>query len=82
MSGKQKAVIWIGLILIVLNIVSQWRQVKDVLFGSGSQPNSGGGGTVGPNPLGPNPLQWVFPWVLPLSTQKPPVQKTPVIASV
>jgi hypothetical protein len=45
MSGKAAAVLWLGLILIALNLISQWSTIKSVLFtGSSSSGSSGGSG--------------------------------------
>jgi hypothetical protein len=56
MSGKQRAVLWIGLILIAFNIVRKWSEISSIIFagaggpiGSGSTPSggqSGGGNSV------------------------------------
>lgn len=32
MSGTQKAVLWIGLILVGLNLVSKWKEISGVIF--------------------------------------------------
>jgi hypothetical protein len=53
-SGKQNAVIWIGLIIVALNLVSKWSSIRSIIFsgasGSGgvssSDPASGGISTV------------------------------------
>jgi hypothetical protein len=49
MNGPQRAVLWIGLILVGLNLVKHWKDVAGVIFsGSGgfgiSGTGSGGGG--------------------------------------
>jgi hypothetical protein len=36
MSGKQRAVLWIGLIIIALNLVSKWSEIKSVIFANPS----------------------------------------------
>ena len=33
MTNSQRTVIWLGLILIVLNLTTKWSQVKTVIFG-------------------------------------------------
>ena len=39
MSGKQKAVLWLGLILVALNLVDRWNEIKGVIFkGAGTSP--------------------------------------------
>lgn len=50
MNGSQRAVLWIGLILVAFNLVRRWSDIAGVIFsgaaGSGgvssSNPNSGG----------------------------------------
>jgi hypothetical protein len=51
MNGQQRAVLWIGLILVGLNLVQHWASIRDVIFsgagitsgiGSGSSSSSGG----------------------------------------
>lgn len=56
MTGKQRAVLWIGLILIAFNLVRKWSEISSIIFsgagapaGSGSTPSgspSGGGNSV------------------------------------
>jgi hypothetical protein len=55
MSGKQRAVLWLGLLLIGLNLVSQWSQIKSVIFTSPKAAPSNGGGNGGGGGL-PFPL--------------------------
>lgn len=48
MSGKQTTVLWIGLILIAVNLVRKWPEIVSVIFtgaggGSGSGSGSGDG---------------------------------------
>jgi hypothetical protein len=52
MNGQQRAVLWIGLILIGLNLVKHWSDISSVIFsgagigagiGSSSNSNSSGG---------------------------------------
>jgi hypothetical protein len=53
MSGQQKTVLWIGLILIALNLVGKWSQIRGIIFtGSGSTapPDSGSGGSTDKKP--------------------------------
>jgi hypothetical protein len=46
MSGKQRAVLWLGVILIALNLVSKWSEIKGVIFtGSSTAPSGGGSGS-------------------------------------
>lgn len=59
MSGQQKAVLWIGLILVGLNLVGHWKDITKVIFsgagiGAGIPTpgsSSGSGGLQIPNPL-------------------------------
>jgi hypothetical protein len=51
MNGQQRAVLWIGLILVGLNLVSHWAEITSVIFsgagitgGISSNSGSGGGG--------------------------------------
>jgi hypothetical protein len=51
MNGKQRAVLWIGLILVALNLAKRWSDIRAIIFtGAGgvssSNPNSGGISTV------------------------------------
>lgn len=48
MSGKQRAVLWLGIILIALNLVSKWSEIKSVIFTSPSTAPSGGGSSSTP----------------------------------
>lgn len=61
MTGQQKAVLWLGLLLIAVNLVSKWSSIRSIIFsgsspppdsGSGSGDNTGniGGGSTGDNP--------------------------------
>jgi hypothetical protein len=47
MNGKQRAVLWIGLLLIGLNLVMKWKDIVSVIFsGAGvSAPDTGSGST-------------------------------------
>lgn len=33
MTGKQNAVLWIGLIIIAANLMMRWSDIKKVIFG-------------------------------------------------
>jgi hypothetical protein len=55
MNGKQKAVLWLGLIMVGLNLVLKWSEIRDVIFGgagitpppsTGTQPATGGGNSI------------------------------------
>jgi hypothetical protein len=48
MSGKQRAVLWLGIILIALNLVAKWSEIKSVIFTSPSTAPSGGGSSSTP----------------------------------
>jgi hypothetical protein len=48
MSGQQKAVLWIGLILVGLNLVGHWKEITSVIFSG-----AGIGGGI-PTPGGSN----------------------------
>jgi len=53
-NGQQRAVLWIGLILVALNIVSRWAEVRSVIFNGagltagipGSSSSSSGGNSI------------------------------------
>lgn len=58
MTGQQRAVLWIGLILVGLNLVAHWQEIRSVIFtgagitsgisGTGGSSDSGGlGGIIG-----------------------------------
>ena len=56
MNGQQRAVLWIGLILVGLNLVSHWTEIVGVIFNgagitSGIPTPSSGGGFQIPDPL-------------------------------
>jgi hypothetical protein len=67
MSGQQRAVLWIGLILVGLNLVQHWPTIKQVIFtGAGITsgiPGSSGGGFSVPNPflIGPRTIPLATP---------------------
>jgi hypothetical protein len=59
MTGAQRAVLWIGLLMIGLNLVMKWSAIRSVIFtGSGGSASSGGGilGGGGGGLQIPNPL--------------------------
>jgi len=48
MTGQQRAVLWIGLILVGLNLVGHWKEITAVIFtGSGLTSGIGSGGSSG-----------------------------------
>lgn len=57
MTGAQRAVLWIGLLMIAMNLIMKWSSIRSVIFsgasgsGSGGSSSSGGGGLTIPNPL-------------------------------
>jgi hypothetical protein len=58
MTGQQRTVLWIGLILVGLNLVSHWTEIRSVIFsgagigaGIGSGGSGSGGGLQIPDPL-------------------------------
>jgi hypothetical protein len=53
-NGKERAVLWIGLILVALNLAMRWPEIRSVIFsGSGStgsgSGSGGSGGSSGPS---------------------------------
>lgn len=80
MNGQQRTVLWIGLILVGLNLVNHWTEIRDVIFsgagigagiGSGGSNSSGGGFTI-PDPLHQLPGGTLLPPTItvPTSTKK------------
>jgi hypothetical protein len=77
MTGQQRAVLWIGLILVGLNLVGHWTEIRTVIFngagifsGGGSSGNGSGGGFQIPGiPMIPGTH-------LPLTFLNQPSQKT------
>ena len=45
MTGKQRAVLWIGLILIAFNLVRKWSEISSIIFSGAGAPASSGGTT-------------------------------------
>jgi hypothetical protein len=43
MSGKQRAVLWLGLILIAFNLVRKWSEISSIIFSGAGAPASSGG---------------------------------------
>jgi hypothetical protein len=80
MNGQQRAVLWIGLILVGLNLVSHWTEIKSVIFsgagisaGIGSGSSSGGIGGILPGAIG-GALHGIVPGGVLLNTKKSNVQ--------
>jgi hypothetical protein len=66
MNNKERIVLWMGLILIGLNLVSNWPQLKAIIFtGAGTVTpaggNSGGSGGGGFSIPGIPKLPWWIP---------------------
>lgn len=57
MTGKQRAVMWIGLILIAFNLVRKWPEISGVIFGHApaSIPKGTGSALVSVDPSVPSP---------------------------
>jgi hypothetical protein len=67
-TPKQNTVVWLGVFLIVLNLVSKWSEIKSVIFSGaamattpGASSTSGGGGFTIPS----------IPLILPLAKTTP-----------
>lgn len=56
MTSKQRTVIWLGLIIVALNILIKWRTIRGIVFAGASStaPNNanapGAGGQPTPQP--------------------------------
>lgn len=82
MTGQQRAVLWIGLIIVSLNLVSRWKDISGVIFsgagitsGIGSGGSSSGGGAPKPAfPFLPNipGITGKVPIIGLLGSQNPP----------
>lgn len=82
MNGQQRTVLWIGLILVALNLVSRWGEIRSVIFngagiGAGiGTPGSSGSGGIGsllPGAIG-GALHDIVPGGVLLNTKKSNVQ--------
>jgi hypothetical protein len=54
MNGKQRAVLWLGLILVAFNLIRKWPEISAIIFtgaGTTSPPQSSGGGSSGGNSI-------------------------------
>lgn len=51
MTGQQKAVLWMGLILVALNLVTKWSSIRAIIF-SGASIAGGSGGGASSDPTG------------------------------
>lgn len=51
MTGKQRTVLWLGLILVGLNIAMKWKQISAIIFAGAvpTTPSSGGSSGSGGN---------------------------------
>jgi hypothetical protein len=56
MTGSQRAVLWIGLLMVAINLIMKWPQIRSVIFtgatstapgASGSSTGSSIGGAIG-----------------------------------
>jgi hypothetical protein len=69
MNDKERIVLWMGLILIGLNLVSNWAQIKAIIFtGSGTQAPGGSSGGSPSSPSSPGfqiPGLPKLPWWIP-----------------
>lgn len=64
MNGPQRAVLWIGLIMITFNLVRKWSEIKGVIFSSSAPPttpSSGGGVSTVPG-ITPTPGKITLPF--------------------
>jgi hypothetical protein len=50
-NGHAKAVMWIGLFLIAMNVIINWQTIRSLIFTGGSSSNSGGSGGLLPPPI-------------------------------
>jgi hypothetical protein len=82
MNGQQRAVLWIGLILLGLNLALRWSEIKAVIFngagmtvgipGSTSSGSGSGGIQIPIDPLLPGTTPKItIPLSKPDKTQKP-----------
>jgi hypothetical protein len=78
MTGQQRTVLWIGLILVGLNLVTRWTEIRSVIFsgagigagiGSGGSSSGGGGFTI-PDPLHQLPGGTFLPPTITVPTAK------------
>lgn len=76
MSGRQRAVLWMGLILVLLNVVFGpiGQDLKIMLFAGAGSKSGGKGGKKAPPPL--IPFIPTLPWIpiipgTPISTTTP-----------
>lgn len=77
MNGQQRTVLWIGLILVALNLASHWAEIVGVIF-TGAGITSGIPGSSSSNSSSPSiqvPIDPVLPTgpkiTIPLAKQKP-----------
>lgn len=63
MNGKQRTVLWIGLILIGLNLVMKWKDIVSVIFtGAGTTtPSTGNSNSGSGKPSVTVPIDPVLP---------------------
>lgn len=55
MTGKQRAVLWLGLIMIAFNLVRKWPEISSVIFsGAAPAPDGTGNNSAGNTPSSPS----------------------------
>lgn len=60
MTGKQNAVLWIGLVIVALNLILKWPSIRAIIF-TGSGMSSGSASSGGGNPSVSVPLDPFLP---------------------
>lgn len=50
MTSSQTTVLWLGLALVILNVLKNWSEVKQVVFGPPANARTQGSGSTGGNP--------------------------------
>lgn len=74
MNDKERIVLWMGLILIGMNLVANWAQIRAIIFtGAGTQ--APGGSTANPSTPGFHIPSWIPTWPgtsIPLLSQTTP----------
>lgn len=78
MTNQAKAVLWIGLILIVVNLARQWSRIRTVIFTPGVPAGSGSSGSGG-FPVPHLPFIPFFPGVPWLTNATPPAHQARMV---
>jgi hypothetical protein len=52
MDGRQKAVLWIGLIMVGFNLALNWAAIRNVIFSGASGVSGGKSGSASSDPSG------------------------------